>query len=136
MQHRKARKTQLRCTQQPDYAVPRLPEIYRKPLSWGHLAITDEMLVPKGVRYRGVPLYTFPCMALLRSTGLYYSLPWLNLALPDSTTLHCTMTLLGCTTLYYTLPEPYLVVLDSTTLPWLYLALLDSVTFLVYHGST
>ena len=42
---------------QPDYAVPRLPEIYRKPLSWGHLAITDEMLVPKGVHYRGVPLY-------------------------------------------------------------------------------
>ena len=39
------------------FSVPRLPEIYRKPLSWGHLAITDETLVPKGVRYRGIPLY-------------------------------------------------------------------------------
>ena len=48
---------QPRCTQQPDYTVPRLPEIYRKPPSWGHLAITDEMLVIKGVHYRGVPLY-------------------------------------------------------------------------------
>ena len=38
--------------------IPRLPEIYRKPLSCGHLAITDKMLVPKGVRYRGVPLYS------------------------------------------------------------------------------
>ena len=57
MQQRKALKMQPRCTQQPDYTAPRLPEIYRKPLSWGHLAITDEMLVPKGVHYRGVPLY-------------------------------------------------------------------------------
>ena len=48
------------CTQQLDYAVPHLPEIYRKPLSWGHLAITDKMLVPEGVRYRGVPLYSLP----------------------------------------------------------------------------
>ena len=58
MQQRKALKTQPRCTQQPDYAVARLPEMYRKPLSWGHLAIADKMLVPNGVRYRGVPLYS------------------------------------------------------------------------------
>ena len=57
VQQKKAQKTQPCCTQQPDYAVPRLPEIYRKPLSWGHLARVDKMLVPKGVRYREVPLY-------------------------------------------------------------------------------
>ena len=38
---------QPRCAQQPDYAVPCLPEIYRKPLSSGHLAIMDKMLGPK-----------------------------------------------------------------------------------------
>ena len=37
--------------------VPRQPEIYWKPLSLGHLAITDKILVPNGVRYRGVSLY-------------------------------------------------------------------------------
>ena len=41
--------------------LPRLPKIDRKPLSWGHLAITDKMLVPKGVHYRGVPLYRVWC---------------------------------------------------------------------------
>ena len=48
---------QPRCTQQPDYAAPCLPEVYWKPLSWGRLATTDKMLGPKGVRYRRVPLY-------------------------------------------------------------------------------
>ena len=47
---------QPRCTQHPDHAVPCLPEIYQKPLSWRHLAITEKMLVPKGIRYGGVPL--------------------------------------------------------------------------------
>ena len=31
--------------------IPCLPEIYRKPLSWGHLAITDKILAPNGVRH-------------------------------------------------------------------------------------
>ena len=31
--------------------IPRLPEMYRKPLSWGHLSIRAKMLVPNGVRY-------------------------------------------------------------------------------------
>ena len=38
--------------------IPRLPEIYQKPLRSGHLIIMDKILGPKGVRYRGVPLYT------------------------------------------------------------------------------
>ena len=46
-------------TQQPDYAVPRLPEIYQKPLSWGHLTITDETLVPKSAIIEG-----FHCVSL------------------------------------------------------------------------
>ena len=58
MQQRKALKMQPRCAQQLDYAVPHLLEIYRKSLSWGHLAIRNKMLVPNGVHYRGVPLYT------------------------------------------------------------------------------
>ena len=33
VQQGKALKTQPRCAQQPDYTVPCLPEIYRKPLS-------------------------------------------------------------------------------------------------------
>ena len=32
--------------------------MYQKPLSYGHLAIRDKMLVPNGVRYRGVPLHS------------------------------------------------------------------------------
>ena len=58
-QGQQAPKIQPHCAQQPDYAVPRLLEIYRKPLSWGHLAIRDKILVPNGVHYRGVPLYLF-----------------------------------------------------------------------------
>ena len=44
---------QPRCDQQPEYAY----HAYRKPLSYGHPAIMDKMLVPNGVRYREVPLY-------------------------------------------------------------------------------
>ena len=76
MQQRKALKMQLRCTQQPDYPVPRLLEIYRKPLSWGHLAIRDKMLVPSGVRYAGVEgfycIYSLipkPCQKARREPG-------------------------------------------------------------------
>ena len=48
---------QPRCTQtarlrsaMPTGNIPEAPEL-------GHLAMTDKMLVPNGVRYRGVPLY-------------------------------------------------------------------------------
>ena len=58
IQQSKALKTRPHCTQQPDYTLLCLLEIYRKPLSSGHLAITDKMLGPNGVRYRGVPLYS------------------------------------------------------------------------------
>ena len=37
--------------------VPRLLEVYWKPLSLGRLAKRDKMLVPNGAGYRGVPLY-------------------------------------------------------------------------------
>ena len=64
----KALKTRQRRTQQPDYAVPRLPEIYRKPLivSLGHFAITDKML---GVRYRGGRLYYSRSLSITRYQG-------------------------------------------------------------------
>ena len=34
-----------------------IPEIYWNSLGLGHLGIADKILVPNGVRYRGVPLY-------------------------------------------------------------------------------
>ena len=42
-----------------------------KALSWGHLAITDKMLVPEGVRYRGVPLYLYPSTVLYVATDMH-----------------------------------------------------------------
>ena len=80
-------------------------------------------------------------MALLGSTWLQYSLPWLYLALPDFTTL------------YHGSPWLYLSLLDSTTLHhgfiWLCSALLDSTPiytmallgsswlyYTLYHDST
>ena len=75
-------------------------------------------------------------MALLETTRLYYTLPWLYL-----TPLHSTMALLGSTWLYYTIPLLVLALLVYYTLPclyyilpWLHVTLLDSTT--LYHGST
>ena len=72
-------------------------------------------------------------MALLDSTSLYYTLPWLYLTLHHSTTLYR-----GSTWLYITLPHSTVALLDSTslyhTLPWLYLTLHHSTT--LYCGAT
>ena len=48
VQQKKALKMQPCCAQQPNYAVPRLLEIYEKPPSQGHLAIINKMLGPNG----------------------------------------------------------------------------------------
>ena len=39
------------------YAIPCRLQIYQKPLSWGHIALKDKMLVPNGGCYREVLLY-------------------------------------------------------------------------------
>ena len=77
-----------------------------------------------------MPLLSFTIiystMALLSSTGLYYSLPRICLALLDCSTLYH-----GSTGIYYNLPRVYLVLLGFTTLYyllWIYLALLDSIS--------
>ena len=57
MQQRKALKTQPRCTQQSDYALPTPTGNITEAPELETSAITDEMVVPKGVRYGGVPLY-------------------------------------------------------------------------------
>ena len=71
--------------QQPDYAVPHLPEIYQKPLSQGHLAITDKMLGPNGVRHRGVSLYG----NALRVLALYPGFRWAPMRLVQYYRLCC-----------------------------------------------
>ena len=90
-------------------------------------------------------------MALLDSTFLYFTLPWLYFILftvpwlynnlLDSTSLYCRRTLLHSTWQYFTMP-----LLHSTslyiTLPWLYFTQLDCSSYfpllestLFYHGS-
>ena len=72
-------------------------------------------------------------MALLHSTLLYISLPWVYFTL-----LYSTMALLHSYLLYIILPWLYFTLHYSTllliTLPWLYFTLLDS--RLLYRGST
>ena len=70
-------------------------------------------------------------MALLHSTSLYITLPWLYFSLLASTLLYhgstslyltrSTLLYYGSTSLNLTLPSPYFILLDST---------------LLYHGST
>ena len=66
-------------------------------------------------------------MAILLSTSLYITLPWLYFTLLDSKSLYLCSTYHVSTSLYLTLH-------NSNTIPFLYFALLDSTP--LYHGST
>ena len=57
VQQGRALERRLRSAQRHKYALPRLPEIYRKPLKSGYLFTPDTLDGTNGVRIIEVPLY-------------------------------------------------------------------------------
>ena len=121
------------------------PFSHKYPVLISQLCLNTD--VPAGV---GTPPFeTTPNMALLHSSRLYITLPWLYFTLLDSTLLNHGSTSLyktlhyssmaqlhfaylyhGSTSLYSTLHKSTMALLHSTslyiTLPWLYFNLLNS----------
>ena len=71
---RESSRTQLHSGQQHEYTLSRLPEIYRKPLKYGHLYIPNiQSVSPMVCVFRRVPLYNIHLVCAKTVITLAYS---------------------------------------------------------------